>query len=215
MITRYPSKTARKIVEENTNAKIIRQIAHGKLEMAARNVMNQKEMKETILKEVERNIQAECTALCSRKSPSIFSKVSSDDLMQLTNTAIVEELQERAPILSRCVKATTRSKRSMAENEKAKKGEKYKRIPAISLAVSILLRSRCSYMSANSYRMSTILWHSGVDKKVCTFTLLLKSVPQQKILFYLKDYEKFSWLLFIFLLYLLVYICIPFNNSKI
>ena len=203
MITRYPSKTTRKIVEENTNAKIIRQIAHGELEMAARNVMNQKEMKETILKEVERDIQAECTALCSRKSPSIFSKVSSDDLMQLTDTAIVEELQERAPILSRCIKATTRSKRSMAEKEKAKKGEKDKRIPAISLAVSILLRSRCSYMSANSYRMSTILWHSGVDKKVCTFTF--EEWSQQKILFYLKEYEKFSWLLFIFLLYLFFY----------
>ena len=196
MITRYPSKTTRKIVEENTNAKIIRQIAHGELEMAARNVMNKKEMKETILKEVERDIQAECTtALCSRKSPSIFSKVSSDDLVQLTDTAIIEELQERAPILSRCIKATTRSKRSMAEKEKAKKGEKDKRIPAISLAVSILLRSRCSYMSANSYRMSTILWHSGVDKKVCTFTLLLKSVPYEK---YLKEYDKFSWLLLLF-----------------
>ena len=71
--------------------------------MAARNVMNQKEMKETNLREVERNIQAECTALCLRKSPSIFSKVSSDDLMQLTDTSIVEELQERAPILSRCI----------------------------------------------------------------------------------------------------------------
>ena len=202
MITRYRSKTTRKIVEENTNAKIIRQIADGELEMAARNVMNQKEMKETILKEVERDIQVECTALCSRKSP-IFSKVSSDDLMQLTDTAIVEELQERAPILSRCIKATTRSNRSMAEKEKAKKGEKDKRIPAISLAVSILLRSQCSYMSANSYRMSTILLHSGVDKKVCTFTLLLKSVPYEK---YLKEYDKFSWLLLFFIVFISLYL---------
>ena len=167
VITKYSSKTTRKIVDENTSAKIIRQIAHGELEMAARNVMQKKTMKETILKEVERDIQAECTALCSKKNPSILSKVSSDNLMQLTDTAIVKELQERAPILSRCMIATTQSKRSMAQQRKGKKDGKNKNIPAISLAASILLRSRCSLMSANAYRMSTILWHSGIDKKVC------------------------------------------------
>ena len=78
----------------------------------------------------------------------------------------------------------------MAEKEKTKKGEKDKRIPAISLAVSILLRSRCSYMSANSYRMSTILWHSGVDKKVCKFILLLKSVPNKKYCFISKSMKN-------------------------
>ena len=38
---------------------------------------------------------------CVRERAHLFSAVSSDDLMQLTDTAIVEELQERAPILSR------------------------------------------------------------------------------------------------------------------
>ena len=51
--------------------------------MAARNVMQQQTMREAILKQVERDIQAECTALCSKKNPSILSKVSSDNLMQL------------------------------------------------------------------------------------------------------------------------------------
>jgi signal-transduction protein with cAMP-binding, CBS, and nucleotidyltransferase domain len=135
--------------------------------MAARNVMQQQTMREAILKQVERDIQAECTALCSKKNPSILSKVSSDNLMQLTDTAIVKELHKRAPILSRCMEATTQSKRSMAEQRKGKKDGENKRIPAISMAASILLRSRCSLMSANAYRMSTILWHSGVDKQVC------------------------------------------------
>ena len=86
------------------SAKIIRQIAHGELEMVARNVMQQQTMKEAILKQVERDIQAECTPLCSKKNPSILSKVSSDNLMQLTDTAIVNPIctggahNERTPI---------------------------------------------------------------------------------------------------------------------
>ena len=156
------------------SAKIIRQIAHGELEMAARNVMQQKAMKETILRQVERDIQAECTALCSRKSPSILSKVSCKDLMQLTDTAIVKELQERASVLSRCMKATAQSKCSMAKEQKRNKDGENKRIPAISFAALILLRSRCPSMSANAYRLSTILWHSGIEKKVClSFSLSL------------------------------------------
>ena len=168
MVTKFPSKTTRKLVDDNTSAKIIRQIAHGELEIAAHNVMQQKTMKEIILKEVEHDIQDECTALCSKKNPSILSRVSPDCLMQLTDTAVVDELKERAPVLSRCLTATTQSKRSMAKKTTDGKNErKNKRIPAISLAASILLRSRCPYMSANAYRMSTVLWHSGVDKKVC------------------------------------------------
>ena len=86
------------MADDNTSAKIIRQIAHGELEIAARNVMQQKTMKEIILKEVERDIQDECTALCFKKNPSILSRVSHDCLMQLTDTAIIEELKERAYI---------------------------------------------------------------------------------------------------------------------
>ncbi len=133
-------KTTRKLVDDNTSAKIIQQIAHGELEIAAHNVMQQKTMKEIILKEVERDIQDECTALCSEKNPSILSRVSPDCLMQLTYTAVVDELKERAPVLSCCLTATTQSKRSMAKKTTDGKNErKNKRIPAISLAASILL----------------------------------------------------------------------------
>ena len=165
VVVHYPSKREGKVVQDKNQARVVRQISTGELEMAARNVMNDTVMKESILKMVEKDIQSECRGLCGNKEPSILTETSSDSLIELTDAKVDEEIRKRAPVLHRILRAAVVSDRWQRKSSGVK-DTATRSTPAISMAASLLLRARNPKLSANAYRLSLLFWHGGAEKQV-------------------------------------------------
>lgn len=136
--------------------------------MAARNILEDKRMKEEVLVSVEKEIKKECKTLCSRKKPSLLSYTNPDALIKLTDVQVNNELKTMAPILHRFMRAAVVNERSQKRKKHtdSKHAAVDRSIPVVSMASSLLLRARCPSMSANAYRLSTLLWHAGAEKQV-------------------------------------------------
>ena len=141
--------------------------------MAVRNILEQKELEECVLQRVEESIQKECKDFCGRKQPSLLRATSPDSLINLTDIQLNEEVRTRAPTLHRFLRAAALNERSQWKAKEGRiKGEKSsntdndRSIPPVSMASSLLLRARCPQMSANAYRLSTLLWHASCEKQV-------------------------------------------------
>lgn len=104
------------------------------------------------------------------RKPSILRDTTPEGLKQFTESAHVTELSERAPvlytILSSAAGKPVISKARNQNGENETNDESNTATPAISMAASILLKKRCPQMSAQAYRFSTVLWHSGAKKQV-------------------------------------------------
>ena len=130
----YPSKHIRKKIEDETEARIVRNIVDGTHIGVGNAVWASETLKSYLLKKVENEIREECSSLCSRKSPSILANTSPDHIISLKDAAIVTELEERAPTLHRCLLAAFSSKRKGLSEAKCNCSHKYGKF--CSLAVS-------------------------------------------------------------------------------
>ena len=123
-----------------------------------------------LLEKVCGSVIQECKDLCSVRKPSILRDTTPEGLKQFTESAHVTELSERAPvlytILSSAAGKPVISKARNQNGENETNDESNTATPAISMAASILLKKRCPQMSAQAYRFSTVLWHSGAKKQV-------------------------------------------------
>ena len=72
----YPSKTYTRKVEDECDASIVRNIVDGTSTGVANAVWASEQLNSCLLKKVEKNIQDECSSLCSKKSPSILANTS-------------------------------------------------------------------------------------------------------------------------------------------
>ena len=145
------------------NATIVRNVVCGTNASIANAVWSSDELKSCVLKNVEKEIQDECSRLCSRKSPSIVTDTSPESIISLKDSQIVHELEERTPVLHRCLTAAACSKQ---KKKSTRVDQDQKTTSAVSMASSVLLRCRNPAMSANAYRLSVLLWHGGAQKQV-------------------------------------------------
>jgi hypothetical protein len=132
-------------------------------------VWSSNDLKELILNKLENDLKKESSGLCSRKNPSLLSDSKPESIINLKDSCIVKELEERAPILHRVLKAVASGKMKCINNieKDDKKSERnFKVTRAISMATSVLFRCRTPSMSALSYRLSILLWHGGAEKQV-------------------------------------------------
>lgn len=129
-------------------------------------------VRDELLQKVRSNINDECKELSSTKSPSVLRNVSPLGLRKFTETTHVAELANRAPVLYAVLSSVVGKNPTVKENladvqELNTASEQHAKIvPPISTATSILLMSRCPQMSAQAYRLSTVLWGSGAKKQV-------------------------------------------------
>ena len=109
--------------------------------------------KEAFAKEVAR----ECKNYT--KSDSCLKESSPDQLAVFSNRTVFKEVEVNCPLLytALCQASNVCSLNSEESKERA--------INAIALAVSTLMRCRNPTMSAAAYRISTVLFHSGVSYK--------------------------------------------------
>ena len=93
------------------------------------------------------------------KSESCLKESSPDQLAVFSNKTLCKEVEIHCPLLfsALCQASNMCGLNSEASKERA--------VNAIALAVSVLIRLRNPTMSAAAYRISTVLFHSGVSYK--------------------------------------------------
>ena len=107
-----------------------------------------------LLGALDREVNHECKNYC--KPDSCLKSKKPDQLSVFANVNVCREIKVYCPILSTVLESACDLKNlNVNENERA--------INAIALATSTLIRCRNPTMSAIAYRMSTILFHSGVS----------------------------------------------------
>ena len=164
---KFPSKTVYKEITEEANASIGRNVVCGTNSSIVNAMWSSEELKSCVLSNVEKEIQSECSKLCSRKSPSILTYISPDSLVSLKDSQIVYELEERAPTLHRCLAAAASSNSKQRQLQDPSQQQLRQKITStLSMASSVLLRCRNPAMSANAHRLSVLLWHGGAQKQV-------------------------------------------------
>lgn len=146
----------------------MKQLACGIYQYVANFLWDRTVIRNLLLQKMLKNIQAECSNLCSSKNPSLLRHISPSDIVEFQDRAFDRELKERSPILHSVLKETvisTKAKNRIKKDDtKSTINDSY--IATVCLAASLLLRKRCSAMSAIAYRMSTMLWHGGVKTQV-------------------------------------------------
>lgn len=155
----------KKVLLDKTDKKIVRQLAFSNYNYAANAIWDKPTLRTLLLQKVVKNVQTECSCLCSRKNPSVLRRISPCDIVGYKDRIFETELKERSPILYSVLKEASASSRSQRKKTKDI-SRKDTSLPAICMAASLLLRKRCSAMSAIAYRMSTVLWQGGVKKQV-------------------------------------------------
>ncbi|CAH3165645.1 unnamed protein product, partial [Porites lobata] len=170
VIINYPSGSKRRLPKDDVDRKAIKQLVLGEYGYAVNALYSKKVVRDALLEKVCGSVIEECKDLCSVRKPSILRDTTPEGLKQFTESAHVTELSERAPvlytILSSAAGKPVISKARNQNGENETNDESNTATPAISMAASILLKKRCPQMSAQAYRFSTVLWHSGAKKQV-------------------------------------------------
>jgi len=168
----YESGRKRRVPKDDVDRKAIKQVVLGEYGYAVNALYSKKVIRDALLEKVRAAVTSECKDLCSVKTPSLLRNTSPTGLKQFSESAHVAELAERAPILYLLLSAAVGKPIPQTagnhdeENASSSDTDSNKTVPAISMAASVLLKTRCPQMSAQAYRVSTVLWHSGAKKQV-------------------------------------------------
>ena len=103
------------------------------------------------LKEINR----ECKAMCSRKSPSILPKTGKEDIVNFLLTKLDNELRERTPLLRSVLMAASIRKSSIERSN-------LYWMPAVCMASSICLKKRSPHMTVVQLLNTIFIQHSGL-----------------------------------------------------
>eukprot|EP00112_Aurelia_sp_Birch-Aquarium-sp1_P015733 Seg3510.1 transcript_id=Seg3510.1/GoldUCD/mRNA.D3Y31 product="hypothetical protein" protein_id=Seg3510.1/GoldUCD/D3Y31 len=121
-------------------------------------------LRKALLAVLKKEVQKECTCLCSRKVPSCLRQTSKEKMLQFSLGMVEQELEQKAPILKAVLKVASvpRSKEDADES---------KWLPATTMAAAVLLKNRSSYMTAVQLLITVIIQHSGL--MVCTVYIIV------------------------------------------
>ena len=147
----WPSKTVEKRINPGLDS-LSKMIVRGTYKQIANaawgNVQLRKHLELLFLKEIDK----ECTGLCSRKNPSCLRSPTKDNLLDFSFEKQSEELPSRAPLLySILVTASVNKKTS----------EKSSWIAGTGMASAILLKNRSPYLNAVQLMLGMFLYHSN------------------------------------------------------
>ena len=80
------------MIEDEWQAKIVREVAGVELEMAAINIFQKKEMEELVLKHVAKTIKKKSQDLYGKKRPSLLKSTNPGEMTKLTDVELDREL---------------------------------------------------------------------------------------------------------------------------
>ena len=106
---------------------------------------------------LRRTIAREFQEYCNNTTDSVLKKSRPDDLASFSNKLLVHEAGVWCPLWMSCVKGTCNVRKSSESELDIRKTN------LVALKTSIAARARNPAMSAVAYRISAVLFHSGVN----------------------------------------------------
>ena len=141
--------------EERDDILLIKNIALKNWQAVANAVLKHENLKAEILKALWRALNVEFRQYCSFKS--VLKGCSPEELIAFTNKLVIEEIVKNCPFWSSCIGGAC----SVVLSETGDLQDSVKNSVAIATSVTARVRNKC--MSAAAYRISSILFHSGVS----------------------------------------------------
>lgn len=149
----WPSKTVVRELPDTLDSlgKMICRGTYKQIASAAwRNLRLKKELQTLFIRDVDK----ECSAICSSKYPSILRATSKKNISTFSFDGMDNELKEKTPLLRAVLSvASIRTRRA---NEIG-----FNTQSAVCMSIAIALKNRCPSMSAIQLINSIILYHSG------------------------------------------------------
>ena len=138
-------------------------LVRGTFKQIANAAWHSKQIRKHLIVNVLKQIDRECTNICSRKNPSCLRSPSKQKMLDFSFAKENEELQERAPLFYSVL---------VAGGSNKKKTEKSSGFPAVGMAASILLRNRSPYMNAVQLMLGIFLYHSNWAVSMLVYILI-------------------------------------------
>ena len=120
----------------------------------ANSFFQQPNVREELAEPLRRAVSAEFKEYCSTSTNSVLKKCSPEDLASFSNKVLVHEAEVWCPLWMACLKGACDVQDFSSEDVKATN--------SLALSTAVAARCRNQTMSAVSYRISTVLFHSGV-----------------------------------------------------
>lgn len=113
-------------------------------------------IRQELIELMARDVDKECTQLCSKKDPSCLRKTDKESMLSFTMEKVYEELKVKAPLLHCLLAAASTNRRSRS---KAPQTEVLH--AGTAMAAAICLRNRSKFMSAVQLLITIFLYHSN------------------------------------------------------
>ena len=126
-----------------------------------KNPILKKHVQQLFLKEVDR----ECSAMCSVKHPSCLRSPSKKDLQSFSFKKLNAELETKAPLFSAVLWT--------ASLRKSKRDDQFWQ-SSVCMSAAVLLKNRCPSMTAIQLLNTIILYHTGIIVSKKHFLLYIK-----------------------------------------
>lgn len=123
---------------------------------AWKNASLKRELQLRMMKEIDK----ECSGLCSKKFPSCLRSPTKEKLLNFSLNLLNDELRERAPITYSMLMAASVNKQSKAQVREVLKGKDFWS-PAVGVAAAVCLRNRSKFMNVVQLQMSMFTYHSS------------------------------------------------------
>ena len=152
---KWPLKDAERKFPEDLES-LGKMIAPGMYKQIVNAAWQNKSLKKELTELVQKDIEKECSYLCSKKDPSCLRKTSKDDMLSFSMEKLAMEIQERAPLFHSILSADAINRKSKAKNPSPQA-----EFGAIGMAAAICLHNRSQYMIAVQLLITDFLYHSN------------------------------------------------------
>ena len=136
---------------------LIENVTERTLKAVANIVLNHPEWREEMLETVGRKVGGEFKEYCRESTDSVLTRKTPSEIASTSNKVIVHEVKLHCPLWYSCLSGACNAQ-SNTETRSVKI------INSIALATATAARCRNQKMSALAFRISTILFHSGVKR---------------------------------------------------
>jgi len=155
MKVKWPSKDAKWKLPEDLEP-LGKMLAHGTYKQIANAAWQNKSLKKELTALVLKDLEKECSHLCSKKDLSCLRKTSQDNMLSFSMEKLTVEIQERPLLFHSILSAAAVDRRSKAKNPSPQA-----EFGAIGMAAAVCLHHRSQYMIAVQLLITDFLYHSN------------------------------------------------------
>lgn len=152
---KWPSKDKERKLPEDLES-LGKMLARGTYKQISNAVWKNASLKKEITKLLLKDVEKECSQLCSKKNPSCLRKTSKEDMLSFSMETLTVEIKDRAPLLYSLLSAAAVNPKSKAKNPSPQV-----ECGAIGMAAAICLRNRSKFMIAVQLLITDFLYHSN------------------------------------------------------